>query len=299
MTATAIVNPYPPSTKLVPVPTPSQIGALGLAPSVLGAALAPAALAADQNDYGPTGIATANTISLSSSLAVSITGISASQSAGQLLYILNSGSFDITFVNGSGLSSANNRFAMGANFVLHANQGALFRYNGVALRWNLISRATIAASDITAMTASRAVASDVSGFITPSATTSAELGYLSGATSNIQTQISTKQDGAIPVAVTFATPLPTDASLGNIFRTTVSSSFTLQNPTNPTDAQTISWEFKHDANVGLYVITLDTKWNAGAVSVVLPSTVNGTSILNARYNQAADKWWITSFLTGY
>lgn len=53
--------------------------------------------------------------------------------------------------------------------------------------------AAIAVDKLAATTASRALASDVSGFITASATTSTELGYLSGVTSAIQTQINGKQ----------------------------------------------------------------------------------------------------------
>lgn len=61
--------------------------------------------------------------------------------------------------------------------------------------WNASS---IALNKITALTASRAVASDGSGFLTVSATTSTELGYLNGVTSAVQTQLNNKisQNGA-------------------------------------------------------------------------------------------------------
>lgn len=64
-------------------------------------------------------------------------------------------------------------------------------------RANLGAQATItgAATSITAsnLTASRAVASDSSGKVTVSATTDTELGYLSGVTSAVQTQLNGKQ----------------------------------------------------------------------------------------------------------
>lgn len=52
--------------------------------------------------------------------------------------------------------------------------------------------AAIAVNKLAALTASRAVATDGSGFISPSATTSTELGYVSGVTSSIQAQLNAK-----------------------------------------------------------------------------------------------------------
>jgi hypothetical protein len=53
--------------------------------------------------------------------------------------------------------------------------------------------AGIALSKLAATTASRALVSDASGFVSPSATTSTEIGYLSGVTSGVQAQIDGKQ----------------------------------------------------------------------------------------------------------
>lgn len=53
--------------------------------------------------------------------------------------------------------------------------------------------AAIALDKLAATTASRALVSDVSGFITASAVTATELGYVSGVTSAIQTQLNGKQ----------------------------------------------------------------------------------------------------------
>lgn len=57
---------------------------------------------------------------------------------------------------------------------------------------DVASAAAIAVSKLAALTASRAVASDGSGFLTASATTATELGYVSGVTSAIQTQLNAK-----------------------------------------------------------------------------------------------------------
>jgi hypothetical protein len=57
--------------------------------------------------------------------------------------------------------------------------------------------AAIALNKLAAATASRALVSDASGFITASATTSTELGYVSGVTSAIQTQINNISSAAL------------------------------------------------------------------------------------------------------
>jgi hypothetical protein len=53
--------------------------------------------------------------------------------------------------------------------------------------------AAIALTKLAAMTASRAVVSDASGFLVPSTTTATEIGYVNGVTSSIQTQLNGKQ----------------------------------------------------------------------------------------------------------
>ncbi len=54
---------------------------------------------------------------------------------------------------------------------------------------NIKAAAAIAVNKLAALTASKAVVSDGSGFLASSATTATEIGYVSGATANIQTQI--------------------------------------------------------------------------------------------------------------
>jgi hypothetical protein len=54
------------------------------------------------------------------------------------------------------------------------------------------------ATSIPTLTASRAIVSDTSGNLAASTVTSTEVGYLSGVTSAIQTQLNTKSDGSIP-----------------------------------------------------------------------------------------------------
>lgn len=65
--------------------------------------------------------------------------------------------------------------------------------SGVIINDDINASAAIAHSKMAALTASRAMATDVSGFASASSVTSTELGHLSGVTSAIQTQLNNKQ----------------------------------------------------------------------------------------------------------
>lgn len=97
---------------------------------------------------------------------------------------------------------------------------------GAIVNADVNASAAIAVSKLAAVTASRALASDGSGFITPSATTSTELGYVSGVTSAIQTQL----DG-------FIVGQPVNALI--------------QSPTSGEDGYAITW----DDGAGEYTLT--------------------------------------------
>ena len=79
-----------------------------------------------------------------------------------------------------------------------------------ALNGKAASSHTHAASQVTGLTASRALVSDSSGHPTVSAVTSTELGYLDGVTSSIQTQLNGKS------TVTFSRSLNTGTAIGTI-----------------------------------------------------------------------------------
>lgn len=74
------------------------------------------------------------------------------------------------------------------------NASAAIAYSKLALSASIVnadvaSGAAIAVNKLAAVTASKALVSDGSGFVSPSAVTATELGYVSGVTSAIQTQI--------------------------------------------------------------------------------------------------------------
>lgn len=98
--------------------------------------ISPAQIIADQNDYAPTNGVAASIWRLTSDAARSITGITAGNS-GQRLTILNVGSFALTFVNDSGLSTAANRILTGSGSDLTIASDGVIRlvYDASASRW--------------------------------------------------------------------------------------------------------------------------------------------------------------------
>jgi hypothetical protein len=105
---------------------------------------------------------------------------------------------------------------------------------------------------------------------------------------------------SVPVALTDATTIATDASLGNHFRVTLAGNRTLGNPTNPADGQRCIWELIQDAT-GSRTITLGTKFALGTsiAAVVLTTTASKRDFLGAVYNSTADKWFVTAFAKGF
>jgi hypothetical protein len=107
----------------------------------LSGVIAPSQITANQNDYNPTGAATASVLQLSSDASRTITGL-AGGAEGRVVSLSNIGSQPIVLSDESTSSSAANRFALGANLTVAAKQAAVLRYDGTAVRWRLIAGAT-------------------------------------------------------------------------------------------------------------------------------------------------------------
>jgi len=105
----------------------------------LTAAISPAQIIASQNDYAPTGHATAYVIRIGTNAAgYSITGL-AGGAAGRKLEIHNIGSFSIFLADESVSSTAANRFATENQSwaLLHAGGIAYLTYDGASSRWRV------------------------------------------------------------------------------------------------------------------------------------------------------------------
>lgn len=102
--------------------------------------VSPAQITANQNNYAPTGIATAYEIRVDSDAARDITGIDATWSDGRELVITNDGSFPITLKHEDTNSTAGNRFDLSENADVILNSGASIklRYDGTVSRIRVI-----------------------------------------------------------------------------------------------------------------------------------------------------------------
>jgi hypothetical protein len=99
-----------------------------------------------------------------------------------------------------------------------------------------------------------------------------------------------------PVTLTFASTLATNAALGNYFRTTATSSFTMGVPTNPVDGQVATWEFLSSG--GSWTVTAGTGFSLGGFTGALSGT-GKRDFLTAVYNSSTTKWYITQFAKNY
>lgn len=131
------------------------LGALALADTVpvtnitaevaLSGIIEPAALASDTNDWAPTGIATCSTIRMSSSAAISLTGILAPAVDGTILVLENvSDTYAITLSPSSASSAAANRFLIPKPIIVGPNSSVVLKYDKDASvpRWRLFDRAS-------------------------------------------------------------------------------------------------------------------------------------------------------------
>ena len=100
-----------------------------------------------------------------------------------------------------------------------------------------------------------------------------------------------------PSTLTFATPLATDATLGSLFRCTLTSAFTLANPTGAVDGQVLMWEFTHGGG-GSNPITLDTKFvvPVSIGTIALSQEYGAVDLLEVMYRSTDDEYRVIRFV---
>lgn len=104
----------------------------------MNSVVSPAQITANQNNYGPAGLETANVLRLNSDASRNITGlttVSATKVAGWVLTIHNIGSFNIVLKNEDANSTAAYRFALGADVTIGAGQSHTLIYDNTSSRW--------------------------------------------------------------------------------------------------------------------------------------------------------------------
>lgn len=102
----------------------------------------PTSLSADQNNYNPSGLASASALRLTASVPVNITGIVGGADAGRILLIVNIGANAITLVHQSGSSAAQNRFAFpgATNLVIPPDGTVTLWYDTVSGRYRSLAK---------------------------------------------------------------------------------------------------------------------------------------------------------------
>lgn len=98
----------------------------------------PSSLSADQNDYNPASLATANVLKLTSSVDVKLTGLQGGAN-GRIIVVRNIGAKKITLSAEDSGSSATNRFGGSNSTTLNTNDSAMLHYDTTQNRWEVIS----------------------------------------------------------------------------------------------------------------------------------------------------------------
>jgi len=112
--------------------------------------ISPAQITADQNNYNPSGLATANVLRINSDAVRSITGLTAGVS-GQTIFVINTGSsFSIFLVEESASSTAANRFVSnwGTGVELVPKGAAILFYDTTLSRWTVLAGGNRAAGQL-------------------------------------------------------------------------------------------------------------------------------------------------------
>lgn len=106
----------------------------------IGGVITPPQITADQNNYSPTGFATATVLRLDTNASRSITGIAA-RADGDVIIVQNIGASDLKLLNESASSTAANRLAIFADATLNPNTSTALRYDATSQRWRSLAGA--------------------------------------------------------------------------------------------------------------------------------------------------------------
>lgn len=111
---------------------------------ILSGVLSPSSFSTTQNDYAPTGHATASVFRLTATAAASVTGLTApSPAASRVVKVVNIGTYTITLKDESASSTAANRFALDCDIQLPADTSCVLIYDTATARWRCLSRPAV------------------------------------------------------------------------------------------------------------------------------------------------------------
>ena len=106
---------------------------------ILSGEISPTQLAANTDNWNPTGLATASVIRASTDASRNLTGIVA-QTAGTLILLHNVGAFSLVLKHDATSTAANRFYCPGsADKTITTNSSAWLRYDGTSLRWRVVA----------------------------------------------------------------------------------------------------------------------------------------------------------------
>ncbi len=126
--------------------TANDVAFAGLTASAqfaLSGDISPSEITANQNDYAPTGHATASTFRVTSDAERTITGLDGG-SDGRIVILHNIGSNNIILADESASSTAAMRFSMAADLTIGADKMTLLQYDSTSSRWRVLQAAASA-----------------------------------------------------------------------------------------------------------------------------------------------------------
>lgn len=191
-------------------------------------------------------------------------------------------------------------FANNADINLKVNASDALEFNGLTLLYGSITNsmvdnaAAIAYSKLAALTASRLLVSDGSGFVSASSVTSTEAGYLSGVTSAIQTQLNAKAPSASPTFTgTVTTPLTASRAVVTGASSELAASSTTATELGYVNGVTSAIQTQLDAKVAKSTLTTkgDIYIATGASTVVRQAVGADNTFLKADSGQTNGVTW--------
>jgi hypothetical protein len=104
----------------------------------------------------------------------------------------------------------------------------------------------------------------------------------------------------LPVTLTDAATINTDAASATHFRVTLGGNRTLANPTNMVDGQRMTWEVIQDGS-GSRLLSYGSKFTFGTdvPSPTLSTTAGTRDFITGIYNASADRVYVVGFARGF
>jgi hypothetical protein len=130
--------------------------------------ISPTQIAANTDDWAPTGFSTASVIRFTTDASRNLTGIAAG-SEGRQVCLMNVGNFNLVLKD-STTSTAANQFALGADITLTPKQACTLMYDGTSSKWRIVGAPAVAGAGTGTVTSVATAGLATGGAITTTGT---------------------------------------------------------------------------------------------------------------------------------